>query len=583
MLATALLICVSLSATAHNDTRQNHHKKEQHPAAVGPHNYSTHHRLHTDRRPVVDAYNDTHHELHTNYIASRCKKRSIKQMRICKKLCMDWLAARGNLTVCRWFPTTCARCTDSDAARGMCAIRMQRSIGSSLLLPACIVALIIACWRWRRRPLDRSRAGHGTVAGLHAAGWPPLPVELVQAYVAMQLLLEAGAFQAPESCALQAPELAALHAKKWDHAFYNPDGFFTHERLATARTLLLAAWLAFLILPARRYRWPSVGCFWIGAACYCQLAVLNLTNDPSHTNQPAILFVFAAALGMPFLGGQHGDAASDAAGRWMTQFLALCVLAPVYLAAGLSKLRYNGIADVLNGNWLHYALTKGSTDIAMRSVAPGLLAFVIQLDSRLPIMSWGAFAFEVALPALVLVAPPPASARHAGCVHLAFVASAIGFHAFNFVLLGANFLTNVVLLLVLGAAILPGVEAPPPDELLAGNARQHETDGRARLHNCPLDIRSKIMKIQPDLAFAGSIVTLATLAGWALNNADADSRGELGKWFGLAPPYHKGIDRMFPFSSFAMYTPREYNTHPKGVRTTSSRRPTASPSPTTSS
>ena len=75
------------------------------------------------------------------------------------------------------------------------------------------------------------------------------------------------------------------------------------------------------------------------------------------------------------------------------------------------------------------------------------------------------------------------------------------------------------------------------------------------------------MKIQPDLAFAGSIVTLATLAGWALNNADADSRGELGKWFGLAPPHHRGIDRMFPFSSFAMYTPREYNTHPKGVRT----------------
>ena len=499
--------------------------------------------LATSKRADHHHHHDHHH--HTTTTTTKAKSAVIvganasllpKQVNVSlvPRECQEWFSARGNLTICRWFPTTCARCKDSDARRGLNVVRMQRAIHAWALLPVCAALLCLASWRWWRS-LDG--AEQQPVDGPQS-GWPRFTVELLQLFVAAQLTLEVGAFQAPESCAMQLPEFVSgggtLRTPLWNHRYTK-----SSARLEAARRLLLAAWLCFLCLPPR-YRRASTCCFLAGVAPYSMLAVLNLTSDMSHTNQPLSLFVVAAALAMPFLGGR--DAAGDIAGRWLTQFLALCVLASGYLAAGLSKIRYAGVTAVLNGDWLHFALTEGTSGIRQRSPCPWLLDRVIALDQHVPLLSWGAMAFELLLPALVLVLPAPLRAKYCGYVHLAFVASAIGFHAFNFAVLGANFMSNCVLLGVLGAALLPQVRAGLRQSLAPEDAGRREGA-------CSVTVSSS-------LAWAGSLLTLLCLLGWAANNADADSKNEIGAALGLPRPVLHGIDRLFPFSVFPMCTRR---------------------------
>mmetsp|Transcript_9123 Transcript_9123/g.28903 ORF Transcript_9123/g.28903 Transcript_9123/m.28903 type:complete len:571 (+) Transcript_9123:53-1765(+) len=513
--------------------------------------------LATSAKSAVDHH---HHHQHTTTTTTKAKSAVIGanasllpkeaiggNFSLVPRECQEWFSARGNLTICRWFPTTCARCKDADARRGLNAVRMQRAIHAWALLPVCAALLCLASWRWWRS-LDGAEQQQ-PVHGPHAAGWPRFTVELLQLYVAAQLTLEVGAFQAPESCAMQLPEFVSgggqLWTPLWNHRYTK-----SSARFEAARWLLLAAWLCFLCLPPR-YRRASTCCFLAGVAPYSMLAVLNLTSDKSHTNQPLSLFVGAAALAMPFLGGR--DAASDIAGRWLTQFLALCVLASGYLAAGLSKIRYAGVTAVLNGDWLHFALTGGTSGIRQRSPCPWLLDLVIALDQHVPLLSWGAMAFELLLPALVLVLPAPLRAKYCGYVHLAFVASAIGFHAFNFAILGANFMSNCMLLGVLGAALLPQVRAGLSQSLAFEAA---EPDAGRREGAC---------SVSSSLAWAGSLLTLLCLLGWAASNADADSKYEIGAALGLPRPAGKGIDRMFPFSVFPMYTERRTRISPRGL------------------
>ena len=54
-----------------------------------------------------------------------------------------------------------------------------------------------------------------------------------------------------------------------------------------------------------------------------------------------------------------------------------------------------------------------------------------------------------------------------------------------------------------------------------------------------------------------------------LNNADADSQGRIGAAFGLPPPIHHMVDRLFPFSIFAMYTEPERRRDPRGLAASS--------------
>ena len=74
--------------------------------------------------------------------------------------------------------------------------------------------------------------------------------------------------------------------------------------------------------------------------------------------------------------------------------------------------------------------------------------------------------------------------------------------------------------------------------------------------------REGACSVSSSLAWAGSLLTLLCLLGWAANNADADSKYKIGAALGLPRPVLHGIDRMFPFSVFAMCTRR-----PSGMET----------------
>ena len=73
--------------------------------------------------------------------------------------------------------------------------------------------------------------------------------------------------------------------------------------------------------------------------CYVVLGSIGLMFNLAHSTLGGMLFVASAALAVPHLGC---EVRARRAGAWLRTFLVLAVLVPIYLLAGVSKLRYMG-------------------------------------------------------------------------------------------------------------------------------------------------------------------------------------------------------------------------------------------------
>ena len=111
-----------------------------------------------------------------------------------------------------------------------------------------------------------------------------------------------------------------------------------------------------------------------------------------HSSQGGMLFVMLAAFAVPSLG------TNPRAGAWLRSTLLYAVLAPIYLNAGISKVRYMGPGEHLKGEWIRKAIAS-----ERRSLIPAMNR-LIEHSSTLPaLLSWGNMFIEIALPLLVLL------------------------------------------------------------------------------------------------------------------------------------------------------------------------------------
>jgi hypothetical protein len=116
--------------------------------------------------------------------------------------------------------------------------------------------------------------------------------------------------------------------------------------LRCVRWACIGGYAAFLALPtASRPRAATAACA-LGGATYFYLGTIALMYNLCHSLQGALVAVLLLPLALPDL------AVRPAAGAWLQHALLVAVLVPVYLFAGVSKLRYSGLLANLSGAWL---------------------------------------------------------------------------------------------------------------------------------------------------------------------------------------------------------------------------------------
>ena len=302
------------------------------------------------------------------------------------------------------------------------------------------------------------------------------PMVSMKLFVAMLLVIELSVWMSPEQCVLATPELIDL-AKTYpwktrqeeDHNLVPPMAFWLMPGLneATAdywvsclerlRLHLLLSWGGFMLLPSKLTSFKVAGrpglrfllplgnglLYGYGALIYAYFGTIGLMYNLAHSVQGGVLFVLAAAFAVPFLDS------NPRANAWLRKFLIINVLIPVYLFAGLCKLRYMGIATNMSGGWLdivlrdkHRAIFPALNEWA--TSAPGILGFTKPWPCML--MSWGNLVVEFVLPLLCMMTTN--QGIMSSFIRLLFFFSAISFHLGVFLTMGPNFMRQVVLILL---------------------------------------------------------------------------------------------------------------------------------------
>ena len=190
----------------------------------------------------------------------------------------------------------------------------------------------------------------------YALSRPALALKL---WTLFTLIFEALALSAPEIAVLGAPEVVELFDWRYPKPgkdvprlteFLLPPGVDGSMDVATAtrrlvllRRLLVCGWLAFLAIPPGKV---AAFCFAAGSIGYFGLGSVALMYNHCHNIQASLLFVLIASLAAPDL---HEN---ERSGRWLRHCTVICILSPLYLMSGVSKIRYIGITGNFSGAWL---------------------------------------------------------------------------------------------------------------------------------------------------------------------------------------------------------------------------------------
>jgi hypothetical protein len=381
----------------------------------------------------------------------------------------------GGLLLCRAFPPVChehilSRLRYSIAASEAMTLTLPRlTIFVGLALALAFGARRQLRARWLRAAtgleyspseLEEPASPHEDcrpapkVAAPRIADWWCSQIRLtspaltLKCFVLALVGLELAVLMAPEEDMLATPELISLKRKKPDKVGWVPSlvpvllptldettAELWASRLRMVRALGLAAWAAYLALPPATR--AAAITYAIGAAVYFALGSIGLMYNLAHSTQGPMLFVVLAAFAVPHLTDEDCRA-----GRWLRQTLWTCVLVPVYLFSGLSKLRYHGVYGNLTGAWL-MATHSFDNDIA-RQVMPQADSLVFGSPLLVAFFSWGNLLIEIILPIASLLYTRGTRAAY---LRMAFLVVAALFHASIFLLIGPNFSRMLLLLL----------------------------------------------------------------------------------------------------------------------------------------
>ena len=485
--------------------------------------------------------------------ASNFAKRLIECARIRDAVLTAWLNATSMLLACRAAPAACSLCQFQDKGdRFFVAVHAAASMRFSTwavpmilwalaALSGGLVALLsrvrhdirrrpAASAHWRRTPLN-----------LFAVFWSQgqgfaHPIATLKLTILLLLTIDLLGIGAPELNIIAVPELIArvrshpvLPEELLSGVVLNLTGIFMPglsdstadlyvARLVSVRYVLFGSWALFLVLPVIRLPKIAVGCYLLGAATYITLGSLALMYNLAHSTQSSILFVAASTLAAPGLVNDRRAAI------WLRQFLFLCVIAPVYLFSGISKIRYIGLHRQLTGAWMVEDKVLGSTSMYLRASLPSLNELVLHAPSGLMLMSLGNLAVEVVAPIGVLLSAPFSTAE--SIFRAALCLLALTFHSLVFLQMGPNFVRHCMLLLI---ALDP----------LAAAAHK---DGRPAATYMPV--------LAPPTAadrFRGATAS-AVLLGWFYVQIHSDASHLLGH---TAP--EKKIDSYWPISEMSMF------------------------------
>lgn len=297
-------------------------------------------------------------------------------------------------------------------------------------------------------------------------------------FLCILLVIELQGLTLPEMSVLAAPEAVAVIRRHAGHFPHGPDltAWFMPglddstadmyaNNLACARATLLAAWGGYLAMPPN---WPgiSTALYAWGAVVYFILGSIHLNFIPCHSPQAAMLFIIGAAWAVPQLENQSRKSS------WLRFFLIVCCVVPVYLFAGVSKMRYNGWEGMNESEWIKGYLKAN----AGRSVVGGVTRFIMQNTLILDLLAWGNTMTELILPLMVLfslskmfaifieacplLTSESSQLRHRRLVQsrimieVVLFLSAIGFHVAIFLLLGPNFIREVLCIALAASSYL---------------------------------------------------------------------------------------------------------------------------------
>ena len=287
-------------------------------------------------------------------------------------------------------------------------------------------------------------------------------------------------------------------------------------RLEEVRMVCLLAWGVFLVTPS--WWWRTFGLFYaIGALAYVTLGYLNLHYVTSHPLVGPLLFVTGSVLAVP------GLAHNPRASMWLRgKWLVGSVIAPLYLCSGLSKMRYDSLQRMINGEWLIPILIHEQQ--MMTTSLPGLRELILHAPHGygVMLMSWGNLALEFFFPLAVMLMAWRGSLPSL-CL-MTMLAMAIGFHATILLMMGPNFAQCVVLdLMALNPLAVFGNGAAPRERTFAIPPRRWSDTGR--------DV------------FAALVVV-----GWMVVQLASDYSHDIGN-----TPKSKKHDPIMPISEMSMY------------------------------
>ena len=435
--------------------------------------------------------------------ASKFTRRLRSCVRLSDKVFESWQLATSRLAACRAAPASCSLCQFQDKGdRFFVAIHAAASMQSSTWAASHILWVLaglgclfgLLCRQASRKRSDASTHWRRTPLNLLAVFWShghgfAHPIATVKLALLLLLSVDLLGIGAPELNILAAPELIAhvrshpvLPAELLPGVVANLTGMFMPDlcattadmysaRLAGVRWVLLVSWAIFLVLPTVRLPRMSFGCYLLGAASYVTLGSLALMYNLAHSTQSSILFVTASTLAVFDLG--HNPRAAV----WLRQFLFLCVITPVYLFSGMSKIRYIGLHRQITGSWMLEDVVLGSASMYLRASLPSLNELVLHAPGGLMLMSLGNFALEVATPIGVLLSAPFSNTE--SFFRAAMCLLALSFHSLVFLLMGPNFVRHSMLVVIaldplsvvaLRAEGAPGTAAPGAADRLRGAA-----------------------------------------------------------------------------------------------------------------
>lgn len=225
------------------------------------------------------------------------------------------------------------------------------------------------------------------------------------------------------------------------------------------RASLLASWCAFLALPSSCSWASSWACFVWGAAVYVVMASLIIMYIPCYDSHATCFFLVAACMVPSLETSQRSQA-------WLGKFLLVSLLAPFYLSAGVSKLRYGGWASMLSGSWLKPILA-ATVD---RSILPGLNTWLSQSTWAPAMMSFGVLSAEFWLPVLVLYTAS-SSTNFSRWLRTCWILLVALFHVVCWALVGPNFVRQIALLMLSSYSVWHPTDSTDKDVIEGSHTR----------------------------------------------------------------------------------------------------------------